>query len=176
MSLFSRIFGGGVQQVADGVATVGRVFVGDKAARDTLNAKSFEVVHDQFAGEFNRQDRGWFDAFVDGLNRLPRPILAMSTLFLFGYAMNDPVGFTARMQGLQHVPDPLWWLMGTIVAFYFGARETHHARQFKAATRSEVQQTVKTIREIEALDDDGEVPSDAGPVTDNPALDAWRSQ
>ncbi|MDX5349317.1 MAG: holin family protein, partial [Paracoccaceae bacterium] len=26
------------------------------------------------------------------------------------------------------VPEPLWWLLGAIVAFYFGARETHYFR------------------------------------------------
>jgi hypothetical protein len=26
------------------------------------------------------------------------------------------------------VPEPLWWLLGAVVAFYFGAREAHHLR------------------------------------------------
>ncbi|MHA1127862.1 MAG: 3TM-type holin, partial [Alphaproteobacteria bacterium] len=33
-----------------------------------------------------------------------------------------------RMQGLAYIPDPLWWLLGAIVSFYFGAREMHHFR------------------------------------------------
>jgi hypothetical protein len=32
------------------------------------------------------------------------------------------------MVGLNAVPEPLWWLLGAIVAFYFGARETHYFR------------------------------------------------
>ena len=32
------------------------------------------------------------------------------------------------MQALATVPEPLWWLLGAVVAFYFGAREAHHAR------------------------------------------------
>jgi hypothetical protein len=32
------------------------------------------------------------------------------------------------MQGLGFVPEPLWWLLGAIVSFYFGARELHHLR------------------------------------------------
>ena len=32
------------------------------------------------------------------------------------------------MQGLALVPEPLWWLLGAIVSFYFGARELHHQR------------------------------------------------
>jgi hypothetical protein len=32
------------------------------------------------------------------------------------------------MQGLAYVPEPLWWLLGAVVSFYFGARELHHYR------------------------------------------------
>jgi hypothetical protein len=42
--------------------------------------------------------------------------------------MVDPAGFGARMAGLNQVPEPLWWLLGAIVGFYFGAREAHHFR------------------------------------------------
>ena len=43
--------------------------------------------------------------------------------------MVDPVGFAARMVGLEAVPEPLWWLLGAIVSFYFGARELHYFRR-----------------------------------------------
>jgi hypothetical protein len=55
-------------------------------------------------------------------------VLAFGTLGLFIYAMVDPVAFAHRMVGLNAVPEPLWWLLGAIVAFYFGARETHYFR------------------------------------------------
>ena len=42
--------------------------------------------------------------------------------------MVDPVAFADRMVGLNAVPEPLWWLLGAIVAFYFGARETYYFR------------------------------------------------
>ncbi|MFH5773531.1 holin family protein [Paracoccus sp. NGMCC 1.201697] len=72
--------------------------------------------------------RTWFDGFVDGLNRLPRPVLTMGTLALFVYAMVEPVGFGLRMTNLNLVPEPLWWLLGAIISFYFGAREAHYFR------------------------------------------------
>ncbi len=74
------------------------------------------------------RDGGWFDSIVNGLNRLPRPLLALGTMALFGYAMVEPTGFGLRMEGLQRVPEPLWWLLGAIVGFYFGAREAHYFR------------------------------------------------
>lgn len=76
----------------------------------------------QFGQEFQYQNRGGFDRWVDALNRLPRPAMAFGVLGLFVAAMVDPVWFSGRMSGLAHVPDPLWWLLGAIVSFYFGAR------------------------------------------------------
>jgi hypothetical protein len=82
----------------------------------------------QLGAEFRHAPGGWFDRGVDGLNRLPRPLLAFGTLGLFAYAMIDPDAFAQRMVGLAYVPEPLWWLLGAVVGFYFGARELHHAR------------------------------------------------
>ena len=59
---------------------------------------------------------------------MPRPMLALGTIGLFVFAMIDPEAFAARMVGLNEVPEPLWWLLGAIVSFYFGAREMHYFR------------------------------------------------
>ena len=55
-------------------------------------------------------------------------MLAFGTIGLFCYAMADPQAFALRMVGLNAVPEPLWWLLGAVVAFYFGARETYYFR------------------------------------------------
>ena len=114
-------------------ARVAEVFVANK----TEGARQQHAEHmaslAAHSAEFARARGGWFDQLVDGLNRLPRPALAMGTLGLFVYAMADPVSFGARMQGLALMPDPLWWLLGAIVSFYFGARELHHFRSIQPA-------------------------------------------
>lgn len=69
-----------------------------------------------------------FDRAVNAMNRLPRPLLALGVVALFGHAMLDPGGFIARMAALKAMPDGLWWLIGGIVTFYFGARESHYLR------------------------------------------------
>ena len=69
-----------------------------------------------------------YDRAVDALNRLPRPIMAFGTLALMIYGVLDPAGFELRMQGLASMPEPLWWLIGGILTFYFGAREAHYSR------------------------------------------------
>ena len=58
-------------------------------------------------------------------------MMALSTFALLGSAMFDPLWFAQRMQGLALVPEPLWWLMGTIVAFYFGGRFQAKSQDFK---------------------------------------------
>ncbi|MDN5787551.1 3TM-type holin, partial [Pseudorhodobacter sp.] len=45
------------------------------------------------------------------------------------YAMVDPKTFGERMVGLNLVPEPLWWLLGAVVGFYFGAREAYYFRR-----------------------------------------------
>ena len=46
------------------------------------------------------------------------------------------------MEALALAPDELWWLLGAVVAFYFGARELHYARRRSPA------QTVKETAAI----------------------------
>lgn len=85
----------------------------------------------QFASEFVHPSRGVFDRIVDGLNRLPRPALALGTIWLFVMAMQNPAQFVKGMEGLALVPEPLWWLMGAIVSFYFGARHQAKGQEFQ---------------------------------------------
>ncbi len=135
----------------------------------------------QFAAEFGLPRRGLFDRFIDGLNRLPRPMLAFGTLGLFVVAMADPIWFAARMQGIALIPEPLWWLMGAIVSFYFGARHQAKGQEFQrsiAETVARAGQVTDNIRALEALETgagligDGPEPAPAP----NAALSEWRSK
>ena len=130
MGLIGTILGAGgaARQVGEAVGGVAEVFVGNRAERDADAAGRALATVAEFGAEFAHAPAGRWDGFVNGLNRLPRPMLALGTLGLFAYAMAAPAGFSTRMQGLQLVPEPLWWLLGAIVSFYFGARELHHQR------------------------------------------------
>lgn len=127
----------------------------------TPNAnRAMELEHEaasaslaQFGTEFLIAPQGLFDRVVNGLNRLPRPLLALGTLGLFTYAMVDPESFAGRMQGLSHVPEPLWWLLGAIVAFYFGARETHYRRIIRVGAETLAPQRPAPERAVQAGDD-----------------------
>jgi hypothetical protein len=130
MGMIGRILGAGTaaREIGAAVGGVAEVLAGNRAAREAAEAAGFAATVGQYGAEFASAGNGQFDRFVNGLNRLPRPLLALGTLALFVYAMVEPVGFGERMQGLNLVPEPLWWLLGAIVSFYFGARELHHQR------------------------------------------------
>ncbi|PZQ46709.1 MAG: hypothetical protein DI556_19635 [Rhodovulum sulfidophilum] len=118
----------GAREVAGAARDLAGVLVGDRAAREAAEAELGQAALAQFGAEFRRAPAGRFDRFMDGLNRLPRPLLVGGTLGLFAHAMVAPESFARRMESLALVPEPLWWLLGAIVSFYFGARELHYAR------------------------------------------------
>lgn len=125
--LVSLVFGSG-RNVLRETAEVFRPNAEAQAQRD--HGRQGAALQ-QFGHEFYARDRGWFDRLMDALNRLPRPAMALGTLGLFVAAMVDPVWFGARMAGLALVPEPLWWLLGAIVSFYFGARHQAKGQEFQ---------------------------------------------
>jgi predicted membrane protein len=130
MGVIAKLIGGpGAVRALGGAAKgVAEVFVPSATKRMELSAEAQMAALRQLGEEYQHPALSWFDRMVNGLNRLPRPLLAFGTLGLFVYAMVDPEAFAHRMVGLNAVPEPLWWLLGAIVAFYFGARETHYFR------------------------------------------------
>ena len=113
--IFGLVFGSGQNMVRDTVE-VFRVNAEGEAVRA---AETQGQAMQQYGAEFAIARRGGFDRFMDGVNRLPRPMLALGTLGLFVTAMVNPLWFSERMQGIALVPEPLWWLLGVIVSFYF---------------------------------------------------------
>jgi len=164
--LLGGLFGGGRNVLAETV----EVFRPNAEGEAARGAEAQAAALAQFAAEFGH-GTGRFDRLVDGLNRLPRPMLAFGCIGMFAAALIDPVWFAARMQGLALVPEPMWALMGAIVAFYFGAREMAKARGARMAAEgarllAQAPEVAENIRRLEALREGG------GP--ENPALAAWR--
>jgi len=130
MGLMSHLLPGAASIAAVGSAArdMAEVLTPSATRRMELSAKAQMAALQELGDEFQLPALGRFDRVVNGLNRLPRPFLAFGTIGLFIHAMHDPGGFALRMQGLNAVPEPLWWLLGAVVAFYFGARETFYFR------------------------------------------------
>ncbi|MDP3263392.1 MAG: holin family protein [Tabrizicola sp.] len=142
---------GAVTAMGEAAKGLAEVFVPSATKRMELSAEAQMAALRQLGEEYENPSLGWFDRLVNGVNRLPRPMLAFGTIGLFVYAMVDPVAFARRMVGLNAVPEPLWWLLGAVVAFYFGARETHYFRN-------------RTVQAPETT-----------AVEANPALEDWRA-
>jgi len=185
--LFTLLFGGGRNAIRE-TAEVFRPNAEADAARGAARA---EAALAQFAAEFAQARPSPFDRLIDGLNRVPRPAMALGTLALFVSAMVDPIWFAARMQGIALVPEPLWWLLGAVVSFYFGARHQAKSQEFQrsiAAALARAPQVTAGIGALRALeagaggsdrgqpepeawDARGEDRAGSGP---NPALAEWR--
>ncbi len=144
--LFGWLFGGGMRDVQKTVET----FRPNAEAEAQRTAEFQAAALNQFGAEF-RQQRGLFDRVIDGLNRLPRPAMALGVLFLIGSAMVDPVWFASRMRGLALVPEPLWWLLGAIVSFYFGARHQVKVQAFQASMAETLARMPQVVHNIEAI-------------------------
>lgn len=163
MGLIANLTGAGpaLRDAGRAVADVAGVFHASETRRMELGHQSYQAALGEHGDEFRFGRSGLFDRVVNGLNRLPRPMLALGTLGLFVYAMIDPVGFAARMEGLAYVPQPLWWLLGAIVSFYFGARELHYVRAGGRADGGQIEPESKP---------------DQPTRTNNRAISAWRAQ
>ena len=122
--IFSMIFGGGRNIVSE---TMG-VFRPNAERTANRESKIRGDAMNQFGTEFLSSRHGWFDSFVNGLNRLPRPLITYTVFGLFLMVIIDPLQFAATMQALTLVPAQLWELLSVIVMFFFGARELSHFR------------------------------------------------
>jgi Holin of 3TMs, for gene-transfer release len=92
------------------------------AERLALSAQDLASLQ-QFAAEFQpRAKSTWWDSFIDGLNRLPRPLITLSVGAFFVLAPLDPLRFAQVARAYELMPDGFWALLSIIVAFYFGGR------------------------------------------------------
>lgn len=161
--LFTLVFGGGnlIRETAE-------VFRENAEAGAVRAAEARFAALEQFGTEFRHARPGLFDQVMDGINRLPRPALALGTLGLFVSAMVDPIWFAARMQGIALVPEPLWWLLGVIVSFYFGARHQAKSYAFQASLAATLANAPKVARLIAALE--------PAQTEENAAIEEWRGK
>ncbi|MGI9493397.1 MAG: holin family protein [Geminicoccaceae bacterium] len=120
---------------------------------------------EQFAAEFesHRTSTAW-DSFIDGLNRLPRPLITLGILGLFVLAPADPIRFLEIARAYQIMPDGFWALLSIIIAFYFGGRMQVTRQQMKitGGTLEAAKDIVNTRKMLRGLEKE-EAPK-VGPV------------
>jgi len=164
------LFGGGRNAIVE----TAQVFRENAENAGQRQAQISTQAMAQFAAEFAVPRRGGFDRAMDAINRIPRPAMALGTLALIGAAMFDPVWFSSRMQGLALVPEPLWWLLGAVVSFYFGARSQTKGQEFQASLAETLARTpvvAQNITQLQALEPRAPVAATGS----NPALVDWQA-
>ena len=107
--VLTLMFGGGRNVVRD-TAQVFRENA-DAGAQRAYGMQA-AALH-QYGQEFWTPRRGAFDRFMDGLNRLPRPALALGTMGLFISAM---VARTSASRRIGSIPS--FGMGGKLLVFY----------------------------------------------------------
>ena len=151
------------------------------AERMAVSAQDLASL-EQFAAEFQpRSQRTWWDSFIDGLNRLPRPLITLGVLAFFVLAPFDPLRFAQIARAYELMPDGFWALLSIIVAFYFGGR-----MQVKRQDMTIKDGALTVAREVMAVQQARErdeaaraplAPTDAAPAPDGPpnrVIETWK--
>ncbi len=125
---------------------------------------------EQFAAEFRsrRTSTAW-DSFIDGLNRLPRPLITLGILGLFVLAPADPIRFLEIARAYQIMPEGFWALLSIIIAFYFGGRMQVTRQQMTVRggaleAAKDIVEARKAFRDLEAEEEGQDEAPRAEPV------------
>lgn len=184
---FLGLFFGGGRNV---VKETAEVFRPNAEAADARLAAATGQAMAQYAAEFApRAQRTWFDSVVDGVNRLVRPLLALSCFGILVVTPMDPIYMAEVFEAWSLIPEALWVIIGGVFAFFFGGRFQIKAGDIKrdlaevAARAPQVIQNIAALRELRAdspgVADTSRDSRDTLAVTepgDNPALDDWRAR
>ena len=151
----------------------------ENSAQREADANS--AVQAQYASEFHtRNNRGLFDQFVDGMNRLVRPMIVYSMTGILVYTPFNIEGMSAVFLAWAVLPAGFWVMYSGILAFYFGGRMQVKAQDFKAqlsAVATRAPAIIAQIRELQSdspnvASDDTDLEAGAG---DNPAVNDWKA-
>lgn len=133
-----------------GGKSVAKVLSQGKANEHTEHMASIDLDKSavmQYAAEFHQRDnRNWWDSFVDGLNRLPRPLMAIAVLGFFVLAPLDPLYFMQIAKAYEVMPDGYWALLSVVIGFYFGGR-----MQLKSQDMTVKKNAVQAAKELVAM-------------------------
>ncbi len=118
------IIPGIIKQIGEIFVPATKTILGDQSSRDTAAAAENAAAREAYGKEFSYSatHRTSFDALMDGINRIPRPLMALGSAWLFVWCMVDPDRFSVAMTALQLVPENLWSILMMIAAFYFTSR------------------------------------------------------
>ncbi len=114
--------GKSVTGITASIVALRKMKKGDQAERDRMAVESTLGAQKQLVAEFTRADRNWYDTLISAINRVPRPAMVFLTVAYFVYSFYSPQEFAVINEGLATVPDQMWYVLLTIISFYFGSR------------------------------------------------------
>jgi hypothetical protein len=107
----------------NGINSLGKTFFGSKEERDRQSQEQFMSVQNSYQAEQSAPEKqNWFNILVDGFNRLQRPAMTSGVIALFIWAAVEPASFIITMQALTTVPEMLWYILASVIAFWFSGR------------------------------------------------------
>lgn len=172
----------------EGIVNAGKglaeVFVGNRADRERYDAEGRSAAQYQFGQEFNyRGRRNAFDSLIDGLNRIPRPGITIYLCWLVFYLPVENIDkFVDIMTAYQAVPELFWYLLGSVILFYFGGRmrdkkleitQREVNRASAAAAQLKLRQAERKANEMREDEDVKEI--DGLPWL-NDSVEAWKAK
>ena len=121
--MLGSLLTGGLGSILGGAANLAKTFVGDKAAKEVGFHREQMQIQRGYQAEFLAPEKkGIFNQLVDAANRMVRPLFTYGIVAMFIWAAIDPVNFALTVQGLQIIPELMWYIMMTIIGFWFGGR------------------------------------------------------
>lgn len=174
-ALLKSFFGGGRNVVAE---TAGIFHAGAEASAGRAHELDSAVL-EQLAAEFGQRRRGGFDRLMDGVNRLPRPLLVAGIVWMLVETARTPERMAEVFAAWAVLPEAAWVVFGIVVTFYFGGRAQLKDQEFQrglvgaAAAASGL--AARGVRPEDTGDPDSEDMTGQGSGGDNPALADWRA-
>ena len=187
-NVFAGLFGGGRNVVRETF----EVFRPNAEAQSQRGHALDAATLNQMAAEFaDRGQRGRFDRFMDGVNRLPRPMMVSGVFGLLIWTSVDPISAAQVFTSWAIIPTEFWYVVLAIVTFYFGGRNQAKANDMQerlANVASGVPAVLSALSQLEEMrpqtadspgsadtgtDADAEVHATAD--DENPALNEWKA-
>jgi len=177
MNWLIKLLGGGILQP---IREMLGMFFGNRESVEGAIANEQRDASEAYQSEFQfRGQRFWFDSLVDGLNRLPRPVIAIGVFALMVYAPLDPVRFSIIMQAYTLVPEWLALVFAQILLLYFGGRMLDKwPGKMTSVSPADVKNVLSNINALHQMvqGGGGQLPAPAAPPVDmRPDSEAGRT-
>lgn len=113
---------------ASSIKDIAEVFFGNKKERDAqIAANEFNEqieIHKEAAAGYSYASpaRNWFDSLIDGINRLPRPLMAFLAIWFMVWPMMQPERYIESVKAMGQAPEWISTFVTIVVVFFFGSR------------------------------------------------------